>query len=797
MGPAGMAALLALIYLCTTSYPLFADDAAPSHYDLDGDGLIEVAIPEQLDAIRYDLDGDGAVQDDETTEDVDEAVEYAAAFPVTSGGSVCPEGASCTGYELTAYLDLDTDGDGSADADDTYWNDGAGWEPIGAANAGFAATFHGNGHTVGNLFIDRSPATNVGLFGVVDEGGQIRNVALVDLSVAGGGYVGGLVGRLNGATVSGSSTTGTVVGSSSRIGGLVGYSQNSIIEDSSSSASVTGTGGGRAGGLVGELQGTGSEGGVKSAVRRSYATGPVSSDQSRVGGLVGNLYGADTAPALVVASYATGTVSGSNIVGGLVGRSSGEVKASYATGAVSATNTKVGGLVGDNRGTVADSYFDTDTSGQTDSTQGKTTAELQLPTGYDMPEDNIFDGWNVDLDGDGAKDDPWDFGSGSQYPALKIDGPDDDTAATWQEFGSQLRTRPVVTVSSTTTSVTLGWTAPAMTDYPGMPSVTYQVYRDGAAIGSPQTGTTYTDAGLAEGFTHVYQVGVLLDGAPARSSNRVTAHPSIPASVTVSIAEATGAEGSGLSFTVSKTGTGAVTLSWTASIGESDTAVDADLGATKSGTVAFTESDSSKTFSVATAQDAIDENDETFTVTIAVLSGTANVTDATATGTITDNDRSAGAPTGFSAATGSDKGGVDLTWTAPSDKGALNGTDPTAITGYQYRQAQSSAGLESATWTGAGTGTNFTVTGLTGGTTYYFQVRALNGVTPEGAVSSEANSTAKARSSNADLSALAVSQGTLSPEFAATETAYTASVANSVTSMTVTRRRLIATPPSR
>ena len=773
-------ALLALIYLCTTSYPLFADDAAPSHYDLDGDGLIEVAIPEQLDAIRYDLDGDGAVQDDESTEDVDEVVEYAAAFPVTSGGSVCPNGTSCTGYELTADLNLDTDGDGSADADDTYWNDGSGWEPIGAANAGFAATFEGNGHTISNLFIDRSTATNVGLFGVVGEGGQIRNAALDDLSVTGGGYVGGLVGRLNGATVSGSSTTGTVAGSSSRIGGLVGYGQNSVIEDSWSSASVAGTGSGRAGGLVGELQGSGSEGGVKSVVRRSYATGRVSSDQSRIGGLVGNLHRGSIVQALVVASYATGAVSGGNIVGGLVGRSSGEVRGSYATGAVSATNTKVGGLVGDGNGTVTDSYFDTDTSGQSDAAQGKTTAELQAPTGYEIPAGNIYAQWNVDLDGDDANDDPWDFGTSSQYPALKLDGADEDTAATWQEFGCQLRSRPQVSVTATTTtSVTLTWTAPAATDYPGTPSITYQVYRDGAPIGAAQAGVTYTDAGLTEGFTHVYQVDVLLKCEPPGGDTA-------PATLSVSIADAEGVEGDNVTFTVTKTGDGAVSLNWTASVEDSDTADTADLGETALGTVAFTESETSKTISVATAQDTQDESDETFTVTITVSSGSANLSDGVATGTITDDDESAGTPTSLSAATGSDKGEVDLTWTAPSDTGALNGTDPATITGYQYRQASSSAGLESATWGDAGTATTFTVTGLTGGTTYYFQVRALNGVTPEGAASSEASAAAKALSSDADLSALVISHGTLSPDFTAAGTAYTATVANNVASLTVT-----------
>ena len=91
-----------------------------------------------------------------------------------------------------ADLDLDTDGDGTADADDAYWNDGEGWRPIGALNAGFAAVFEGNGRSINNLFIDQSAAANVGLFGVVAEGSEIRNVALAGLCVIGEQYVGGL-----------------------------------------------------------------------------------------------------------------------------------------------------------------------------------------------------------------------------------------------------------------------------------------------------------------------------------------------------------------------------------------------------------------------------------------------------------------------------------------------------------------------------------------------------------------------------------------------------------------------------
>ena len=94
----------------------------------------------------------------------------------------------------------------------------------------------------------------------------------------------------------------------------------------------------------------------------------------------------------------------------------------------------------------------------------------------------------------------------------------------------------------------------------------------------------------------------------------------------ISIADAAGAEGGSVTFTVTKTGAGAVSLDWTASIGQPDTAAIADLGPTTSGTVAFTASDTTKTFSVATAQDAVDEDNETFTVTLSATSGMPIVT---------------------------------------------------------------------------------------------------------------------------------------------------------------------------
>ena len=82
-----------------------------------------------------------------------------------------------------------------------------------------------------------------------------------------------------------------------------------------------------------------------------YATGSVTGNRL-VGGLVGgNRFG------MVTGSYATGRVTGNRLVGGLVGGNSGTVTGSYATESVTG-NVSVGGLVGDidNGGTVTDCY---------------------------------------------------------------------------------------------------------------------------------------------------------------------------------------------------------------------------------------------------------------------------------------------------------------------------------------------------------------------------------------------------------------------------------------------------------
>ena len=351
-------------------------------YDTDNDGLIEVGSLAQLHAMRWDLDGNG----------YGSHASYAAAFPHAATRMGCPA-TGCEGYELTTDLDFDTDGSGAVDAGDAYWNGGRGWEPIGNEDTQFNGTFHGNGYTIAHVFIDRGNTDYVGLFGRAGWQSVIHGVGLRAVDVTGADYAAGLAGYNNGK-IRGSYVSGTVRGDW-RSGGLVGLNSSG-----------------------------------HGAISTSYSTVHVIGGEY-TGGLVGYNVGS------VTASYASGAVTGGDRIGGLVGRNDGTINASFATGRVTG-GRYLNGLVGFGTSSRAtSSYWDTEATGQSRSVggTGQTTSALQTPTGYS----GVYADWNVDLDDDSTGDDPWDFGTASQYPALKVDV-DGNGTASWEEFGDQ---RPV------------------------------------------------------------------------------------------------------------------------------------------------------------------------------------------------------------------------------------------------------------------------------------------------------------------------------------------------------------------
>ena len=270
------------------------------------------------------------------------------------------------------------------------------WTPIGDFTNRFDAKFRGNGHTIDNLRVEVA-GDFAGLFGALGTSAEVRSLVLTDASV----------------TVKPTSSTD----GAENAGVLAGYSAGTVVDVHAAGAvqAVPNLGSGfasRIGGLVGEVASGGE-------VRASHAAVTVSAGEqgTSVGGLAGVNGGA------VKASYASGNVTGRLGVGGLVGASgdSGSIIASYAIGKVVGSGTfpdREGGLLGEKKmGTVTASYYNKDTAEQSDEDKGdgKTTAALTAPTGYT----GIYAGWNLDLDGDGNKDEPWDFGAAGQYPGLE------------------------------------------------------------------------------------------------------------------------------------------------------------------------------------------------------------------------------------------------------------------------------------------------------------------------------------------------------------------------------------------
>ena len=444
--------------------------------DTDADGLIDITTLAQLDAIRYDLDGDGRPTSAGQTA---WETAFSAVVTVDDAAAVRDGSSSFTGYELMNSLDFeDANGDGTAD-DKSIWAEGAsgagvsgavaeGWAPIGdnssfSSATKFTATFDGKHYTISNLYINRPSTSYVGLFGALASGSNLRNLGIEGGSLTGGGNVGGLVGW-NSGTISACYATGTVTGSANNVGGLVGGNSNGTIGACYATGDANGSN--QVGGLVGWNNFAGT-------ISACYATG-AASGASQVGGLMGFNAGA------ISACYATGAASGTRRVGGLMGWNSGTISACYATGDATGTGDNVGGLVGYNNagtisacyatgdangssevgglvgrnpgGMITNSYFDSSVSNRpaTDS-YDKTTTDLQTPTAYGTGTD-IYANWNIDVDnaqpigvddgtmpGDAAADDPWDFGTNMQYPALQVDFSVDGTASV-AEFGTQPRT---------------------------------------------------------------------------------------------------------------------------------------------------------------------------------------------------------------------------------------------------------------------------------------------------------------------------------------------------------------------
>ena len=173
-------------------------------------------------------------------------------------------------------------------ADDTKNTDELSWTPIGNSNYQYFGTFDGNGKTISNLYIN-AISENIGItceagfFGYADAGGNIKNITfdnakvkttnddyctgilvgvagscieniktLVNCSVEGKNYVGGIAGRANGDI--GNCENHAMVKGADFVGGIVGDYRDSgkSIISCANYGVVTGTGN-SVGGIAGHF----------------------------------------------------------------------------------------------------------------------------------------------------------------------------------------------------------------------------------------------------------------------------------------------------------------------------------------------------------------------------------------------------------------------------------------------------------------------------------------------------------------------------------------------------------------
>jgi filamentous hemagglutinin family protein len=266
------------------------------------------------------------------------------------------------------------------------WNAGVGFLPIGDQSTpftgrliGFGGTqpFVGLGASIDRLTINSGPSTlDVGLFGVVGDGALVSNIGLTNVAISSQGFTGAVAG-LNGGSIYQSYSTGTVLTTGGLAGGIVG-----------------------ANGLLGPFG--------NAIIAQSYSTASVTVPNGNAPGSSGGIAGQNGG--LIIDSYATGAITGGTVIsfgpggitwsaGGLVGSNGGTVQQSYSTGLViGLLNSRSGGLAGfhSSQASVSNSYWDTQTSGQTSDgtitavpatvvqTAGLTTGQLQagLQTGF-------------------------------------------------------------------------------------------------------------------------------------------------------------------------------------------------------------------------------------------------------------------------------------------------------------------------------------------------------------------------------------------------------------------------------
>ena len=310
-------------------------------------------------------------------------------------------------FELTGNIDLNGfDGEGGNPA----------YNVIGTNATRFVGQFDGAGFTISNLTINATGTIDIGLFGFVDTGGVIKNLVLINPTViSDSGGVGSLIGKLQSGEVLFCQAQGCTISGTIVIGGLIGQSSNAQID----SCGVTGIVNGDS--IVGGLLGQDLAEISSSIIQACFANTTLTSSGSKAGGLIGI-----SEFSIISDCYSTGSVSGNDQVGGLLGRVdfiAPKINRCYAACAVSGS-AKIGGLIG-SIGTspvINSSFWDTIISNQSlmcgevnancDDSAGRTTAQMQQQATFGNQ------GWDFVGESTNGTEDIWRICEGTNRPKL-------------------------------------------------------------------------------------------------------------------------------------------------------------------------------------------------------------------------------------------------------------------------------------------------------------------------------------------------------------------------------------------
>jgi len=271
--------------------------------------------------------------------------------------------------------------------------------PLGNSTTEFSGGFDGDGKLILNWSYTGNEA-NIGFFGHVNNDFTIKDLGLVNVNIDGAQSVGGLIGLADGGvnrsgSISNSYVTGAIIGDAF-IGGLIGRKQGDHINFNVINSYFIGsveatTSTGYVGGIFG-LTGTALGGNFNSVYSEGTVTGT-----ARVGGLFGNLgdnkqlinsfsrasitatgtnsggLAAEVGPgALIDSSYTeSGTITGVDSTGGLVGNLEGSLTNSESRVSVVSTGRRAGGAVG-----IASDAVITNVSSSKDHTFDRTSGGL-------------------------------------------------------------------------------------------------------------------------------------------------------------------------------------------------------------------------------------------------------------------------------------------------------------------------------------------------------------------------------------------------------------------------------------